>query len=77
MPAIVALIARATCNFVVLRYLVAYRAVYAIGIAMVLNPFKTNFISGELGVKIFGSVLVHFSPLYTTIIKDYLHVVKG
>ena len=60
MTAVVALIAGATNNPVVLRRPLAYRAKYAVGVAVVLNPLQTGIVIWELSVKVFNGVFVHF-----------------
>ena len=78
MPAVIALIARATSNLVVLRYLVALGAVDTPRPAMLLNPLKAGLIGREFLVEICKRIFLHFSPLnYAYIIAGNLHVVKG
>jgi hypothetical protein len=78
MTTAIALIAWATSNLMMLRYLVTYRAMNPVGVAVIQNPFKASLISRELGIKVFCSVFVHFSiPLIHVIITQGVHVVKG
>jgi hypothetical protein len=58
--AVVALVAGTALNPVVLCHPLAYRAVDAVRVAVALNPLKAGIVVGELLVKVFKRVFLHF-----------------
>ncbi len=65
MPASVALVNWSSVYPVMLGYFLAYWALNAIRVAMVLNPLKASLIIGEGFVKVFSRKFVHFFiPFY-------------
>jgi hypothetical protein len=63
--AIIAAIACAVLNSMVLGYLLTLHTVNTIGPTEVFKPFKTGIIIGELLFEVFGSVFLHLSVSFT------------
>jgi hypothetical protein len=75
---IVALIARAVPNLMVLRYLLALCTMNTFRPSLVLDVFKASIIGRELLLKVFCSVFLHrLTPLHHVLYHRSVHVVKG
>ena len=61
MPAVIALVARSSLNPVVLRYLVARRAMDTIRISVVFKPLKNSIVIRKITLKFCQCVLLKFS----------------
>jgi hypothetical protein len=75
MTAVVALIARPSLGFVMLRYLLAYRTGNALWPSVVFNPFQAIIISGKFFVEILCSIFSHlFIPFHHVLYHKYYTV---
>jgi hypothetical protein len=76
MPTVIALIAWATSDLVVLSHLLAIKAVNAIRVTMVFNPLKASIVIGELIIKVFNSVFSHFLIPFLHVLYHNLYMLS-